>query len=124
MKLLLAVGLLLLSCALMAAFLQGTPFLDQDFSFGLNFGVLAVAASLMIAALAPLLLTARPIARIASATAASWLPVSLVLAGGFQLSYSGWRSIVWLIFTGLVLLTIVSSWLMALAGQFKSRTAA
>lgn len=125
MKLLFAVALLLLSSALMAAFLLGIDPLDQDLPFGLNAGVAAAAASLIIAAIGPTLLTPdRKTTKTALMAAIAWLPVSIALAGGFQLSFSGWRSITWLAFTGFVLLAMLISWIVALVSYFRSRTAA
>lgn len=126
MKLLLAVFLLVLGWVLMAAFLLGASVLDRDLSFGLDAGVAAAALSLIVSAIGPAMLVTpgarhRAFAWTALFAAIAWLPVSIALAGGLQLSYAGWRSIAWLILTGFVLLAVLGSWAMALVGHFRSR---
>lgn len=125
MKLLLAVFLLILGCVLMAAFLLGASVLDRDLPSGLDAGVAAAAVSLIVSAIGPAMIATpgaghRALSRIALFAAIAWLPVSIALAGGLQLSYSGWRSIAWLVLTGFVLLALLGSWVMALAGHFRS----
>lgn len=128
MKFLLAAILLLLGCALMAAFLLGASVLDQELPFGLNAGVAAAALSLVLVAAGPAWLAGpgtpfRRLSRVALAAAVAWLPVSILLAGGLQLSYSGWRSVAWLVLTGFVLLAVLVSWGVALVGQAKRMSA-
>lgn len=125
MKHLLAIALLLLGCALMAAFLLGVSALDRDLPFGLNAGVAAAAVSLIACATGPVLLVApvtpyRRFSCVALFAAILWLPVSVALAGGMQLSYAGWRSMAWLVLTGFVLLAVLGSWSMVLVSLVRS----
>ena len=120
MKLILAVLLLLLSIAMMTAFLLGASLLDQDLPFGLNAGVAAAAISLIIAAIGPMLIFRGTVAKLAFYTALAWLPISVALAGGFQLHYSGWHSIAWLVFTGIAFLAILISWVAALVSRVRA----
>ena len=129
MKFLLAATLLLLGCALMAAFLLGAEVLDQTLPLGLNAGVAAAALSLVLVAAGPAWLAGpgapfRRLSRVALVAAVAWLPVAVLLAGGLQLSYSGWRSVAWLVLTGFVLLAVLVSWGVALVGQAKRMSAA
>ena len=129
MKVATAVSLLLLSICLMAAFLLGASFLDQDLTFGLDAGVVAASVSLIGASVAGFLVTtpttrSRRVATIALAAAVAWLPFSIALAGGTQLSYSGWRTWAWLVFTGSLLLAILGTWASALLSWVTSRNAA
>lgn len=124
MKFLIAATLLLLGCLLMAAFLLDVTALDQDLPFGLNAGVAAAALSLVLAAVGPAWLAGpgarfRTVSRIALVAAVAWLPVSMALAGGVQLSYSGWRSVAWLVLTAFVLLSLLASWGLLLLAQAK-----
>ena len=50
--------------------------------------------------------------------------ISMLLAGGVQLSYSGWRSVAWLVLTGFVLLSVLGSWGGLLLVQATRRPAA
>ena len=130
MKFLLASTLLLIGCLLMAAFLLGASGLDQDLPFGLNAGVAAAALALVLAAVGPAWLAGpgarfRADSRIALVAAVACLPVSMALAGGAQLRYSGWRSGAWLVFTAFVLLSLLASWgLLLLAQARRAATAA
>ena len=129
MKFLLAAMLLLLGCLLMAAFLLGAGALDQDLPLGLNAGVAAAALALVLAAVGPAWLAGpgtrlRAVSRIALGAAVAWLPVSMLVAGGVQLSYSGWRSVAWLVLTGFVLLSVLGSWGGLLLVQARRRPAA
>ena len=129
MKFLLAATLLLLGCTLMAAFLLGADVLDQALPFGLNAGVAAAALSLVLVAAGPACLAGpgtpfRRLSQVALVAALAWLPVSILLAGGPQLSYSGWRSVAWLVLTGFVLLSVLVSWGGVLLAQARRRPAA
>ena len=129
MKLASAIVLLLLSIALMASFLLGASFLDHDLAFGLDAGVAAAAISLILGAAGPLVIAApgtrnRAIALFGFFAAIAWLPYSIALAGGTQLSYSGWKTTAWLVFTGLLLLAILTGWVTSLLTAVRSRSAA
>ena len=125
MKFVFAVALLLLSAALMAAFLLGISALDRTLSFGLDVGVVTAAVSLILAAVGPLLITRdlrrTSIAVTAVVAAAAWLPISIALAGDFHLNYSGWRSIAWLSLSVFVLLAILISWVTSLLSYSKTK---
>lgn len=122
MKFLLAATLLLLGCLLMAAFLLGASALDQDLPFGLNAGVAAAALALVLAGVGPAWLAGpgarfSVVSRIALVAAVAWLPVSMALAGGVELRYSGWRTVAWLVLTAFVLLSLLASWGLLLLAQ-------
>ena len=129
MKRVTALLLLLISIALMAAFLLGADSFNRDFAFGLDAGVAAAAASLLCAAIGAVLFR-RPgerlgtLSRAMVMSAGAWLPFSIMLAGGTQLSFSGWRSWVWLVFTGALLFAILATWIAALTVELRSRAAA
>jgi len=129
MKFAAAFVLVALSIALMSAFLLGASSLDQNLAFGLDAGVVTAAISLILGASAPLLLLPREarsrfIAILAFGAAIAWLPFSIILAGGTQLSYSGWQSVAWLVFTCLLLLAIVTGWIISLVRVATTRSAA
>ena len=94
MKFATAFVLAAMSIALMSAFLLGASALDQDLTFGLDAGVVAAAISLVLGAAAPFTLAptgtrAKTAAVFVFVAAIAWLPFSIALAGGTQLSYSG-----------------------------------
>ena len=129
MKFAAAFVLVALSVVLMSAFLLGASSLDQDLAFGLDAGVVAAAISLILGASAPLLLLphgtrTRTVAVLAFSAAIAWLPFSVILAGGTQLSYSGWQTAAWLVFTCLLLLAIVAGWIVCLVRALRTRSAA
>ena len=129
MKVATALALIALSIALMSAFLLGASVLDQDLALGIDAGVVAAAVSLIFGAAAPLLILprrtrARFISVLAFAGALVWLPFSIALAGGTQLSYSGWQTAAWLAFSCSLLLAIVTSWLACIFRAIRTRSAA
>ena len=111
--------LLLASLAVLAAFLLGVDALDRELAHGIDAGVVAAACSLMGIALAALLWSASAVRhcqlpRLSLLAAAAWLPASILLAGGTQLHYSGWRSGAWLVLTAAILAMIVAGWISVL----------
>lgn len=82
-----------------------------ELPFGFPAGNL-VAATMMVAMAAMPMLLARPgsklrcVAKWLLVATVLWLPVSMALAGGMQLSYSGWQGWAWMIYTLLLLLAI------------------
>jgi len=85
--------------------------LDAELPFAFPAGNLAAAVMMVAMAAMPMLLAQpgsklRFVAKWLLVATVLWLPVSMALAGGMQLSYSGWQSWAWMIYTLLLLLAI------------------
>jgi len=97
--------------------------LDVELPFAFPAGNLAAAVMMVAMAAMPMLLAQpgsklRFVARWLLVATVLWLPVSMALAGGMQLSYSGWQSWVWMIYTLLLLLAIPVVLVWAVAAAF------
>jgi hypothetical protein len=106
----------LLICAAVAAasawlLATGSDWLEVALPFAFPAGNLVAAAMLVALAAIPRLLARQGSKlRIASkwllAAAIAWLPLSMALAGGMQLSYSGWVGWAWMAYTLTLLLAL------------------
>lgn len=109
-----SVGILvLLAIAVASAWMlfSGSELLDAELPFAFPAGNIAAAAMLVALAAIPVLLSARgsrlrAVARATLLLAIAWLPVSMAIAGGMQLSFSGWQSWAWMIYTLALLLAV------------------
>lgn len=97
--------------------LSGSELLDVELPFAFPAGNIAAWVMLVAAAAIPVLASApdsklRGVARATLLLAIAWLPVSMAIAGGMQLSFSGWQSWAWMIYTLAILLAvpIVLAW--------------
>ena len=104
----------------------GSDLLDADLPFAFPAANLFAAAMVVSAAWIPLLVGApgprrRTVATATLAMAIGWMPFSMALAGGMQLSYSGWRGWAWIAYTLVLLLAIVLALGWALLGALVSR---
>lgn len=96
---------------------SGSDLLDVELPFAFPAGNIAAAVMLVAAAVIPVLASVegsklRAVARATLLLAIAWLPVSVAIAGGMQLSFSGWQSWAWMIYTLAILLLvpIVLAW--------------
>ena len=85
----------------------GAGYLETSLPGGLPIGNLITASGLCSATGLSILLTPTgSLLRVVSLgslfLAASWLPVSIILAGNLSLNFSGWRGSVWVFFSMLV----------------------
>lgn len=90
---------------------SGSDLLDAELPFKFPAGNIAAAVMLVAAAVIPVLASVdgsklRAVARATLLLAIAWLPVSMAIAGGMQLSFSGWQSWVWMIYTLAILLLV------------------
>ena len=102
--------------------LSGSELLDADLPFEFPAGNIAAAVMLVAAAAIPVMLGApgsalRAVARATLILAIAWLPVSMAIAGGMQLSFSGWQGWAWIIYTLAILLLVpvVLAWAVVVA---------
>jgi hypothetical protein len=91
--------------------------LDVELPFAFPAGNLIAAALLIAASSLAVLLAVRGTRLHAAARAIlllsiAWLPVSMAIAGGVQLSYSGWQGWLWIAYTCalLVAIPVVVAW--------------
>ena len=82
----------------------GSEWIDWELPFAFPAGNLIAAAMLVAAAAIPVLMGApgpkrRRFAKLVFRSAVAWLPVSMALAGGTQLSYSGVPGWIWMAYT-------------------------
>ena len=108
------------------ALFTGSDLLDADLPFAFPAGNLVAAVMLVATAAIPVLVDApgpkrRVVAKATLAMAIAWLPFSMALAGGMQLSYSGWRSWAWIVYTLALLLAILLALGWAAFGALLSR---
>lgn len=111
---------------------SGSDLLEAELPFAFPAGNIVAAVMLVAAAALPVLLSApasklRTVARATLLLAIAWLPVSMAIAGGMQLSFSGWQSWVWMAYTLVLLLAvpIVLAWgVVAALLQRRKRAAA
>lgn len=99
--------------ALVAAWLllSGSELLDVELPFDFPAGNIAAAVVLVAIAAIPVLSSAsgsrlHSLAKAALVAAIAWLPVSMAIAGGMQLHYSGWQAWFWMAYTCAVLLAV------------------
>jgi len=105
---------------------SGSDWIDWELPFGFPAGNLVAAVMLIAAAAIPLFLDGpgpkrRRFAKWTLWAAVAWLPVSMALAGGMQLSYSGWASWAWMAYTLVLLLAIPVSLVWAAVGAVLAR---
>lgn len=91
--------------------LSGSDLLDVELPFAFPAGNIAAAVMLVAAAAIPVLASVpgsrlRGVARATLLLAVAWLPVSMAIAGGMQLSFSGWQSWAWMVYTLVLLLAV------------------
>lgn len=109
-----AVGVLVcLAIAGVAGWLlfSGSELLDVELPFDFPAGNIAAAVMLVGLAAIPVLSSVpgsrlRAVAKATLVAAIAWLPVSMAIAGGMQLSFSGWQSWAWMIYTLALLLAV------------------
>lgn len=109
-----AVGILVcLAIAGVAGWLlfSGSELLDVELPFDFPAGNIAAAVMLVAMAAIPVLSSMpgsrlRAIAKATLVAAIAWLPVSMAIAGGMQLHYSGWQSWLWMAYTLALLLAV------------------
>ncbi len=96
---------------------SGSELLDVELPFDFPAGNIAAAVMLVGLAAIPVLSSMpgsrlRAVAKATLVAAIAWLPVSMAIAGGMQLSYSGWQSWAWMIYTLALLLAapVVLGW--------------
>jgi hypothetical protein len=109
-----AVGVLV--CLAIAGFagwllFSGSELLDVELPFDFPAGNIAAAVMLAGLAAIPVLASApgsrlRAFAVTTLVAAIAWLPVSMAIAGGMQLHYSGWQSWLWITYTLALLLAV------------------
>jgi hypothetical protein len=109
-----AVGVLV--CLAIAGFagwllFSGSALLDVELPFAFPAGNIAAAVMLVALAAIPVLSSApgsrlRAVAKATLVAAIAWLPVSMAIAGGMQLHYSGWQSWLWMTYTLALLLAV------------------
>jgi hypothetical protein len=90
---------------------SGSDLLDVELPFAFPAGNIAAAVMLVAMAVIPVLASVegsklRAVARATLLLAIAWLPVSMAIAGGMQLNFSGWQSWVWMIYTLAILLLV------------------
>lgn len=100
----------------------GSELLDVELPFAFPAGNIVAAVMLMGIAAVPVLSSApgsrlRTVAKLTLVAAIAWLPVSMAIAGGMQLHYSGWQSWVWIAYTLALMLAapVVLAWAMVAA---------
>lgn len=109
-----AVGILVcLAIAGVAGWLlfSGSELLDVELPFDFPAGNIAAAVMLVAMAAIPVLSSMpgsrlRAVAKATLVAAIAWLPVSMAIAGGMQLHYSGWQSWLWMAYTLALLLAV------------------
>lgn len=111
-----ATGLFIIVClaiAITAGWLlfSGSDLLDVELPFSFPAGNIAAAVMLVALAAVPVLSSPpgsrlRAIAKATFVAAIAWLPVSMAIAGGMQLHYSGWQSWVWIAYTLALMLAV------------------
>lgn len=109
-----AVGILVcLAIAGVAGWLlfSGSELLDVALPFDFPAGNIAAAVMLAGLAAIPVLASVpgsrlRAVAKATLVAAIAWLPVSMAIAGGMQLHYSGWQSWLWITYTLALLLAV------------------
>lgn len=118
----------LLALAIVAAWLlfSGSELLDVELPFAFPAGNIAAAAMLVAAAAIPVLASVpgsrlRAVARATFILAVAWLPVSIAIAGGMQLSFSGWQSWAWMIYTLTILLLVPIVLVWAVVAALRAR---
>ena len=110
---------------------SGSELLDVELPFDFPAGNIAAAVMLVAIAAIPVLSSVpgsrlRAIAKATLVAAIAWLPVSMAIAGGMQLHYSGWQSWLWMTYTLALLLAVpvVLGWaILAALLQRRGRTA-
>jgi hypothetical protein len=116
---------ILLAVALFAALslIFGAPYLDAKLIGGLPVGNVLAAIGLCAGSCATIGLSARgsalrSVSVMAFVLAASWLPLSIALAGNLDLNFSGSRGDIWLLFSlgTLALVLIALLWSLAYLG--------
>ena len=107
---------------------SGSELLDVELPYAFPAGNIAAAVMLVAAAGVPVLLAAdgtrlRAVARAVFVLAIAWLPVSMAIAGGMQLHYSGWQSWAWIVYTLAILLLVpvVLAWTAVVALSSRKR---
>jgi hypothetical protein len=119
---------ILLVVALLSALslILGASYLDAKLAGGLPVGNVLTAIGLCAASAAAIGLSTRgsalrSVAVVAFVLAASWLPLSIALAGNLELNFSGSRGDIWLLFClgTLALVLIALLWALVFMG-FKS----
>jgi hypothetical protein len=117
-----ALALFALAVFSLASLIFGASYLEFSLPGGLPVGnALAAIWLACVAALSVLLspadTTLRGAALASLAVAASWLPLSIALAGNLALNFAGGRGSFWLGFTLAVTLVVLSTFVWALFGR-------
>jgi hypothetical protein len=96
---------------------SGSELLDVALPFAFPAGNIAAAVMLAGLAAIPVLSSVpgsqlRAVAKATLVAAIAWLPVSMAIAGGMQLHYSGWQGWLWMAYTLalLVAVPVVLGW--------------
>jgi hypothetical protein len=96
---------------------SGSELLDVELPFDFPAGNIAAAVMLAGLAAIPVLASVpgsrlRVVAKATLVAAIAWLPVSMAIAGGMQLHYSGWQGWLWMAYTLalLVAVPVVLGW--------------
>ena len=126
MKGLRIVASLLVALACAWILFSDNDLLDMPLPFDFPAGnIIAAAMMIALAAVAPMV--AAPGSRLhrvgkgVLVAAIAWLPVSLALAGGIKLSYTGWTGWVWMAYTFALLLAIPATIAWAVWAWFAGR---
>lgn len=90
---------------------SGSELLDVALPFDFPAGNIAAAVVIVAIAAIPVVSSAtgsrlRNFAKVALVAAIAWLPLSMAIAGGMQLHYSGWQAWLWMAYTCAVLLAM------------------
>lgn len=117
------IALALLTLALLAS---GWGTLEAPLPGGLPLGNALSAISMILAACAALVLSARGswirlYSNVALVLAVAWLPISIALAGNFDLNFSRSTGPAWLAFTAITLVVSFSALPLALGSLFLGR---
>ena len=91
--------------------LTGSELLDVALPFDLPAGNIAAAVVRGAIAAIPVLWSTpgsrlRSVAKATLVASIAWLPVSMAIAGGMELRYSGWHAWLWMTYTCVVLLAV------------------
>ena len=91
--------------------LSGSELLDVELPFDFPAGNIAAAVVLVAIAAIPVLSSApgsrlHSLAKATLVASIAWLPVSMAIAGGMELRYSGWHAWLWMAYTCAVLLAV------------------